>query len=126
MHLQQKSALAWYFLAARKGKQFSVEKKCQKGLIFTNSLGQVQQQVHPNLSAKEDSLYYIEELILQLLNKLCIAQPRTVQDVEVRWATAKTSAWSQNHREEQRDSEQCSLKLKQGESEEQSLVMLFF
>lgn len=48
-----------------------------------NSFGQVQQQVHPNLSAKEDSLYYIEELILQLLNKLCIAQPRTVQDVEV-------------------------------------------
>uniref|UniRef100_A0A8D2PZ83 SOS Ras/Rho guanine nucleotide exchange factor 2 n=1 Tax=Zosterops lateralis melanops TaxID=1220523 RepID=A0A8D2PZ83_ZOSLA len=33
---------------------------------------------------KEDSLYYIEELILQLLNKLCIAQPRTVQDVEER------------------------------------------
>uniref|UniRef100_A0A8C3SWZ7 SOS Ras/Rho guanine nucleotide exchange factor 2 n=1 Tax=Chelydra serpentina TaxID=8475 RepID=A0A8C3SWZ7_CHESE len=31
-----------------------------------------------------DSLYYIEELILQLLNKLCIAQPRTVQDVEER------------------------------------------
>lgn len=48
-----------------------------------NCFGQVQQQVHPNLSAKEDSLYYIEELILQLLNKLCIAQPRTVQDVEV-------------------------------------------
>uniref|UniRef100_A0A8D0G697 Son of sevenless homolog 2 n=1 Tax=Sphenodon punctatus TaxID=8508 RepID=A0A8D0G697_SPHPU len=45
---------------------------------------QVQQQVHPNLSAKEDSLYYIEELIFQLLNKLCIAQPRTVQDVEER------------------------------------------
>uniref|UniRef100_A0A8C5J313 SOS Ras/Rho guanine nucleotide exchange factor 2 n=1 Tax=Junco hyemalis TaxID=40217 RepID=A0A8C5J313_JUNHY len=49
-----------------------------------NCSGQVQQQVHPNLSAKEDSLYYIEELILQLLNKLCIAQPRTVQDVEER------------------------------------------
>ncbi|XP_019406717.1 PREDICTED: son of sevenless homolog 2 [Crocodylus porosus] len=48
------------------------------------SLGKVQQQVHPNLSAKEDSLSYIEELILQLLNKLCIAQPRTVQDVEER------------------------------------------
>uniref|UniRef100_A0A8C5Q2C4 SOS Ras/Rho guanine nucleotide exchange factor 2 n=1 Tax=Leptobrachium leishanense TaxID=445787 RepID=A0A8C5Q2C4_9ANUR len=44
----------------------------------------VQQQVHPTLSAKEDSLYYIEELILQLLNKLCSAQPRTVQDVEER------------------------------------------
>lgn len=51
-----------------------------------NSTVQVQQQVHPSFSAKEDSLYYIEELILQLLNKLCIAQPRTVQDVEVRMA----------------------------------------
>lgn len=55
-----------------------------------NSFGQVQQQVHPNLSAKEDSLYYIEELILQLLNKLCIAQPRTVQDVEVGLEPAET------------------------------------
>uniref|UniRef100_A0A2K6TTA2 SOS Ras/Rho guanine nucleotide exchange factor 2 n=1 Tax=Saimiri boliviensis boliviensis TaxID=39432 RepID=A0A2K6TTA2_SAIBB len=42
----------------------------------------VQEQVHPNLSANEESLYYIEELIFQLLNKLCMAQPRTVQDVE--------------------------------------------
>lgn len=62
----------------------------------SNSFGQVQQQVHPNLSAKEDSLYYIEELILQLLNKLCIAQPRTVQDVEVRLDTGKPSACLQN------------------------------
>uniref|UniRef100_A0A8C6J6K3 Uncharacterized protein n=1 Tax=Melopsittacus undulatus TaxID=13146 RepID=A0A8C6J6K3_MELUD len=52
--------------------------------LFVPALRKVQQQVHPNLSAKEDSLYYIEELILQLLNKLCIAQPRTVQDVEER------------------------------------------
>ena len=44
----------------------------------------VQEQVHPNLSANEESLYYIEELIFQLLNKLCMAQPRTVQDVEVK------------------------------------------
>lgn len=44
---------------------------------------QVQRQVHPTLSAKEDALYYIEELILQLLNMLCVAQPRTVQDVGV-------------------------------------------
>ncbi|XP_036162112.1 son of sevenless homolog 2 isoform X11 [Myotis myotis] len=44
----------------------------------------VQEQVHPNLSANEESLYYIEELIFQLLNKLCMAQPRTVQDVEER------------------------------------------
>uniref|UniRef100_A0A6I8NGX4 SOS Ras/Rho guanine nucleotide exchange factor 2 n=1 Tax=Ornithorhynchus anatinus TaxID=9258 RepID=A0A6I8NGX4_ORNAN len=52
--------------------------------LFVPALRKVQQQVHPNLAAKEDSLYYIEELILQLLSKLCIAQPRTVQDVEER------------------------------------------
>ncbi|XP_060117386.1 son of sevenless homolog 2 [Heteronotia binoei] len=54
-----------------------------RGLLVP-ALRKVQQQVHPNLSAKEDSLHYIEELILQLLNKLCIAQPRTFQDVEER------------------------------------------
>uniref|UniRef100_A0A8D2J3G0 SOS Ras/Rho guanine nucleotide exchange factor 2 n=1 Tax=Varanus komodoensis TaxID=61221 RepID=A0A8D2J3G0_VARKO len=59
----------------RKGKE---RKGKERGLLV------VQQQVHPNLSAKEDSLCYIEELILQLLNKLCIAQPRTFQDVEER------------------------------------------
>uniref|UniRef100_A0A8C5G6A3 Son of sevenless homolog 2 (Drosophila) n=1 Tax=Gouania willdenowi TaxID=441366 RepID=A0A8C5G6A3_GOUWI len=45
---------------------------------------QVQKQVHPNLMAKEDALQHIEELILQLLNMLCVAQPRSVQDVEER------------------------------------------
>uniref|UniRef100_A0A3B4TRK7 Son of sevenless homolog 2 (Drosophila) n=1 Tax=Seriola dumerili TaxID=41447 RepID=A0A3B4TRK7_SERDU len=45
---------------------------------------QVQKQVHPNLTAKEDALQHIEELILQLLNMLCVAQPRSVQDVEER------------------------------------------
>lgn len=40
--------------------------------------------MHPNLQAKEDALQHIEELILQLLNMLCVAQPRSVQDVEVR------------------------------------------
>ncbi|CAB1335639.1 unnamed protein product, partial [Coregonus sp. 'balchen'] len=44
----------------------------------------VQLQVHPNLSAKEGALQHIEELILQLLNMLCVAQPRSVQDVEER------------------------------------------
>lgn len=44
---------------------------------------QVQKQVHPNLLAKEDALQHIEELILQLLNMLCVAQPRSVTDVEV-------------------------------------------
>lgn len=40
-------------------------------------------QVHPKLSSTEDALQYVEELILQLLNMLCQAQPRSVLDVEV-------------------------------------------
>uniref|UniRef100_A0A674AL29 Son of sevenless homolog 2 (Drosophila) n=1 Tax=Salmo trutta TaxID=8032 RepID=A0A674AL29_SALTR len=44
----------------------------------------VQLQVHPTLSAKEGALQHIEELILQLLNMLCVVQPRSVQDVEER------------------------------------------
>lgn len=91
-----------------------------------NSFGQVQQQVHPNLSAKEDSLYYIEELILQLLNKLCIAQPRTVQDVEVRPDSGKPRAGLQNRQDEQRYSKQSRLALKQDEYGEQSLLVLLF
>lgn len=51
---------------------------------FLSPVSQVQKQVHPNLTAKEDALQHIEELILQLLNMLCVAQPRSVQDVEVR------------------------------------------
>uniref|UniRef100_A0A2K6F6Y7 SOS Ras/Rho guanine nucleotide exchange factor 2 n=1 Tax=Propithecus coquereli TaxID=379532 RepID=A0A2K6F6Y7_PROCO len=51
--------------------------------LLVSALRKVQEQVHPTLSANEESLYYIEELIFQLLNKLCMAQPRTVQDVEV-------------------------------------------
>ncbi|XP_012519203.1 PREDICTED: son of sevenless homolog 2 [Propithecus coquereli] len=50
--------------------------------LLVSALRKVQEQVHPTLSANEESLYYIEELIFQLLNKLCMAQPRTVQDVE--------------------------------------------
>ncbi|KAG8449160.1 hypothetical protein GDO86_016002 [Hymenochirus boettgeri] len=61
---------------------FSEENAVKWRGLFVPALRKVLQQVHPTLSAKEDSLYYIEELILQLLNKLCIAQPRTVQDVE--------------------------------------------
>ncbi|XP_043930223.1 son of sevenless homolog 2 [Protopterus annectens] len=52
--------------------------------LFLPALRKVQEQVHPNLSASDESLYYVEELILQLLNMLCVAQPRTVQDVEDR------------------------------------------
>ncbi|XP_072285052.1 son of sevenless homolog 2 [Pyxicephalus adspersus] len=63
---------------------FSEENNGKWRGLFVPALKKVLQQVHPTLSAKEDSLYYIEELILQLLNKLSIAQPRTVQDVEER------------------------------------------
>uniref|UniRef100_A0A8C9YBL9 Son of sevenless homolog 2 (Drosophila) n=1 Tax=Sander lucioperca TaxID=283035 RepID=A0A8C9YBL9_SANLU len=52
--------------------------------LFVQALRKVQKQVHPNLLAKEDALQHIEELILQLLNMLCVAQPRSVQDVEER------------------------------------------
>lgn len=52
--------------------------------LLTCLITQVQKQVHPNLTAKEDALQHIEELILQLLNMLCVAQPRSVHDVEVR------------------------------------------
>ncbi|XP_041710479.2 son of sevenless homolog 2-like isoform X1 [Coregonus clupeaformis] len=52
--------------------------------LFVQALRKVQLQVHPNLSAKEGALQHIEELILQLLNMLCVAQPRSVQDVEER------------------------------------------
>ncbi|KAM9355338.1 son of sevenless homolog 2 isoform 1-T2 [Pholidichthys leucotaenia] len=52
--------------------------------LFVQALRKVQKQVHPNLAAKEDALHHIEELILQLLNMLCVAQPRSVQDVEER------------------------------------------
>ncbi|XP_069035902.1 son of sevenless homolog 1 isoform X2 [Lepisosteus oculatus] len=54
-----------------------------RGLLVP-SLNKVLNQVHPNLSSKEDALQYIEELILLLLSMLCQAQPRTVQDVEER------------------------------------------
>ncbi|XP_028854735.1 son of sevenless homolog 2 isoform X2 [Denticeps clupeoides] len=52
--------------------------------LFVQALRKVQLQVHPNLSAKEDALQHIEELILQLLNMLCVTQPRSVSDVEER------------------------------------------
>ncbi|XP_051469402.1 son of sevenless homolog 1 isoform X4 [Apus apus] len=45
---------------------------------------EVQVQVHPKLSSTEDALQYVEELILQLLNMLCQAQPRSFLDVEDR------------------------------------------
>ncbi|XP_023807385.1 son of sevenless homolog 2 isoform X2 [Oryzias latipes] len=64
---------------------FSSEENSQKWRgLFVQALRKVQKQVHPNLTAKEDALQHVEELILQLLNMLCVAQPRTVQDVEER------------------------------------------
>ncbi|XP_078452723.1 LOW QUALITY PROTEIN: son of sevenless homolog 1 [Lampetra planeri] len=52
--------------------------------LFIAALRKVQRQVHPNLTANDDALRYIEELILQLLSMLCVTQPRNVQDVEER------------------------------------------
>ncbi|XP_036293307.1 son of sevenless homolog 2 isoform X10 [Pipistrellus kuhlii] len=63
---------------------FSEENSPKWRGLLVPALRKVQEQVHPNLSANEESLYYIEELIFQLLSKLCMAQPRTVQDVEER------------------------------------------
>lgn len=54
-----------------------------KGL-FLHSLQEVQLQVHPSLSAQEDALEYIENLILNLLASLCASQPHSKQDVEDR------------------------------------------
>uniref|UniRef100_A0A672FM96 Son of sevenless homolog 1-like n=1 Tax=Salarias fasciatus TaxID=181472 RepID=A0A672FM96_SALFA len=54
-----------------------------RGLLVP-SLEKVLNQVHPNLVSQQEALQYIEELILLLLNMLCQAQPRTVQDVEER------------------------------------------
>ncbi|XP_066481412.1 son of sevenless homolog 1 isoform X2 [Tiliqua scincoides] len=54
-----------------------------RGLLVP-ALKKVQMQVHPKLSSTEDALQYVEELILQLLNMLCQAQPRSFLDVEDR------------------------------------------
>uniref|UniRef100_A0A3Q3REY4 Son of sevenless homolog 2 (Drosophila) n=1 Tax=Mastacembelus armatus TaxID=205130 RepID=A0A3Q3REY4_9TELE len=67
-------------LTATNYKQFHIMWRERKSISYKT----VQKQVHPNLMAKEDALQHIEELILQLLNMLCVAQPRSVQDVEER------------------------------------------
>ncbi|XP_026130505.1 striatin-like [Carassius auratus] len=54
-----------------------------RGLLVP-SLNKVLSQVHPKLTSQQEALQYIEGLILVLLNTLCQAQPRTVQDVEER------------------------------------------
>ncbi|KAG8123116.1 hypothetical protein E2320_018548 [Naja naja] len=53
-----------------------------RGLLVA-ALKKVQMQVHPKLSSTEDALQYVEELILQLLNMLCQAQPRSFSDDRV-------------------------------------------
>uniref|UniRef100_A0A3B5ASB5 SOS Ras/Rho guanine nucleotide exchange factor 2 n=1 Tax=Stegastes partitus TaxID=144197 RepID=A0A3B5ASB5_9TELE len=67
-----------------KSSIYNVEKVKWIMIFFPPLFCSVQKQVHPNLTAKEDALQHIEELILQLLNMLCVAQPRSVQDVEER------------------------------------------
>lgn len=62
----------------------SVENAAKWKGIFVNALRGVQRQVHSTLTAREDALEYIEELMLQLLQLLCSSQPHTVQDVEER------------------------------------------
>ncbi|XP_041468105.1 son of sevenless homolog 2-like isoform X1 [Lytechinus variegatus] len=52
--------------------------------LFVNALRKVQQQVHSTLQADEDSLEYIESLIICLLNMLCSVQPHNVHDIEDR------------------------------------------
>ncbi|TKC36140.1 hypothetical protein EI555_002597 [Monodon monoceros] len=52
-----------------------------RGLLVP-ALKKVQGQVHPTLESSDDALQYVEELILQLLNMLCQAQPRSASDVE--------------------------------------------
>ncbi|XP_055986546.1 son of sevenless homolog 1 isoform X2 [Sorex fumeus] len=54
-----------------------------RGLLVP-ALKKVQGQVHPTLESSDDALQYVEELILQLLNMLCQAQPRSASDVEER------------------------------------------
>ena len=40
--------------------------------------------MHPTLSAGEEALVYIEDLMFQLLHLLCSSSPHSVQDVEER------------------------------------------
>lgn len=63
---------------------FSAVNKLSSKLLNIYCVLQVLKQVHPNLVSQQEALQYIEELILLLLSLLCQAQPRSVQDVEVK------------------------------------------
>ncbi|ESO85451.1 hypothetical protein LOTGIDRAFT_210797 [Lottia gigantea] len=63
---------------------FSDEQRNKWKGIFINLLKMVQRQVHPDLSAKEDALEYIESLMVHLIVSLCSSQPQKVQDIEDR------------------------------------------
>lgn len=126
MRLQQKSALAWNFLATIKGKQFSVEKKCQKKTNFYKffGTGSATGSPQPVSKGRFPLLHWGVDTSAaeQAMHRPATHSPRCRGKMSY-W---KTSACSQHHWGEQRYSEQCSLKLKQGESEEQSLAGLFF
>lgn len=43
---------------------------------------QIQKQVHPRLDIDDESIDFIEMLLLQLLGRISGAKPHTIQDVE--------------------------------------------
>ncbi|KAL4237772.1 Son of sevenless 1 [Mactra antiquata] len=63
---------------------FSSENEQKWKGIFIYDLNLVHKQVHPSLSARNDALEYIENLIIQLLATLCVSEPHSVPDVEDR------------------------------------------
>jgi len=76
---------------------------------------QVQKQVHPSLSIKDDALSHIESFIIQMLSVLCAGQPHTVADVEDRvqkkiphpidhWATSDAQSAIEKERKNKKTS----------------------